>query len=156
MELTTVPTTPAASTTAPSPVIAAPAEAPVAPVAMTPAPVPAVAAPEHTDAASATPGIWHPNIVTNGGQASITIPLTGVTKPLNTFTMSDPPGLAVDLPKGKTAVALRSYLLHEGGFRSIWVRTRPTGPGLQIRLHYAKGTHVSAEAVDGGLRFRTR
>jgi len=153
VEVTTVPTP--AST--PAPVVAAPAEAPAAPVAMTPtpAPVPPVAAAEHADAASTTPGAWHPNVVMNGSQASITIPLTGVTKPLNTFTMSDPPGLAVDLPKGKTAVALRSYLLHDGGFRSVWVRTRPTGPGLQIRLHYAKGTHVSAEAVEGGLRFRS-
>jgi Tfp pilus assembly protein PilZ len=155
VELTTVPTTPAATVPAPTPVIAAPAEAPLAPIAMTPSPAPVVAAPEHTDAAFATPGVWHPNIVMNGGQASITIPLTGAAKPLATFTMSDPPGLAIDLPKGKTTVALRSYLLHEGGFRSIWVRTRPTGPGLQIRLHYAKGMHVSAETVDGGVRFRS-
>jgi Tfp pilus assembly protein PilZ len=157
VELTTVPTAPATPVEAPQPVVAAPAEAPPAPVAMTPpAPVQAVAAPEHTtDAASAKPSVWQPNVVMNAGQASITIPLTGLTKPLTTFTMSDPPGLAVDLPKGKTAVALRSYLLHDGGFRSVWVRTRPTGPGLQIRLHYAKGTHVSAEAVEGGLRFRS-
>jgi hypothetical protein len=80
------------------------------------------------------------------------VPITGA-KNLTTFSMSDPPGLAVDLPKGKTEIPLRSYLLHDNAFRSLWVRARPQG-GLQIRLHVNPGVHVIAEAVDGGLRFK--
>jgi Tfp pilus assembly protein PilZ len=150
VEVTTVPTTMPAPVELAKAVVTTPPEATPAP-----APIAAMPAPAPAPVAASTPSAWQPNVVLNGNQASLTIPVTGAVKPLSTFTMSDPPGLAVDLPRGKTAVTLRSYLLHDGGFRSIWVRTRPTGAGLQIRLHYAKGTHVSAEPVEGGLRFRS-
>jgi hypothetical protein len=152
VELTTVPTT--AETTA----TATPAT-PSAATPLFPAPPAATASPAaeptHVARAPISDGPWHPMVTTGGGRDTLVVPLSGGQKPLATFTMSDPPGLAVDLPHGKTTVPLRSYLIHDSSFRSVWVRARPEG-GLQIRLHYAKGTHVSAELVDGGLRFRSR
>jgi hypothetical protein len=95
---------------------------------------------------------WKPQIVTSGPTPTIFVPVTG-TKGMSTFTMSDPPGLAIDLPKGKTEVAMKSYLLHDEHIRSLWVRARPAG-GVQVRLHVAPGTHLAATTVEGGVRFR--
>jgi hypothetical protein len=101
---------------------------------------------------AATTGDWKPQIVTTGPTPTIFVPVAG-TKGMSTFTMSDPPGLAIDLPKGKTEIAMKSYLLHDEHLRSLWVRARPTG-GVQIRLHVVPGTHLAVAPVDGGVRFR--
>ena len=166
VEVTTVATTPdpviALTAADPAPVAAAdpvlaavPVAAPVRAAALSPEhPVDAANVPSESAAPASAVGTgWRPLVTTVGGNAAITIPLTGAGKNLSTFVMSDPPGLAVDLPKGRTEVALKSYLFHDGAFRSLWVRSRPAG-GLQIRLHVVPGVHVAVESVEGGIRFR--
>jgi hypothetical protein len=119
--------------------------APPAPVAAAPAPAPEAAGPT-----------WTPHVVTVGDKAQVSVPISGSTKTLSRFLLDSPPGLAVDLPDATTLVSLRSYLLHDPAFYSLWVRKHPNGKGLQVRLHVTKGVHVGAEVVDGNLRFKRK
>ncbi len=97
---------------------------------------------------------WRPEVKPLGGAATVFVPVSG-TRGMTTFQMSDPPGIAIDLPHGRAEIPLRSQLLHDDALRSLWVRARPTG-GIQIRLHVAPGVHVGVDAVDGGVRFRKK
>ena len=165
VEVTTVPTLPPAAPVA-APLAEAPAPHAVAPPTEPPLANVPVLSPEHPAEPDAEPesesspaqakpeatAAWHPQIAMLDGTATITVPVTG-TRGLSTFSMSDPPGIGIDLPHGKTEVPLRSYLLHDPSFSSLWLRTRPQG-GLQIRLHVARGVHVAAEPIEGGLRLR--
>ncbi len=128
-----------------------PEAAPVAVAAPVAAPVPApVPVPVTTPGAD-----WKPTILFADGQPTIAVPFTGSSKGHETFSLDNPPGIFIDLPAGKAAVPMRSYLLHDNSFRSLWVRVRPKG-GLQVRLHVAKGTQVSVDVSDGMLHFRKK
>lgn len=126
--------------------------APVAPTAHSAAPA-AVAPPIAAEPAGPT---WLPHVVTVGDRPQVVVPLQGSGKGISRFLLDSPPGLAVDLPEASTLVPLRSYLLHDPSFYSLWVRKNPNGKGLQIRLHVTKGIKVGADVVDGNLRFRRK
>ena len=127
-----------------APSVTAPAVAAAPVAAMTP-PVPAVVAGPS----------WLPRVVNPGDTQQLLVPLTGNTKNVSRFVLDSPAGLAVNLPDANTLVPVRSYLLHDPAFYSLWVRRMPEG-GLQIRLHVTKGVHISADIYEGNLRFRRK
>ncbi len=133
----------------------APAPAPARPAAAPIAAAPIAAAPPVAIPPSATPGEWKPSLTSYQGQPAIIVPVSGSMKGHETFSLDDPPGIFMDLPAGKSAVPMKSYLLHSDDFRSLWVRVRPKG-GLQVRLHVAKGVQVAVDVLDGALRFRKK
>ena len=132
------------------PVETAPHVAPVAAAAMP------AAAPHVAPTADASGPGWLPQVVTVGDQQQLTVPLGGTGKGITRFLLDSPPGIAVDLPAAFPVVPMKSYLLHDPAFYSLWIRKQPNGNGLQIRLHVTKGVHVSAEIVDGKLRFKRK
>jgi hypothetical protein len=126
------------------------AAAPVAPVIATPprpAPsaniniVPVVAAPP---AASEAPTQVGPFTITNEeGAPTIALALVGSTKGATRYQLAEPPGLAINIPRGRPRIAAGAYKLSEGGFRQILIQRR--GTGSQIRLLYeAKGHEARA------------
>ncbi len=127
-----------------------------------PAVVPVVAVPVITAAAHVAPTAdtsgpgWLPHVVTVGDTQQLTVPLGGTGKGISRFLLDSPPGIAVDLPTAFPVVPMKSYLLHDPAFYSLWIRKQPNGNGLQIRLHVTKGVHVSADIVDGKLRFKRK
>jgi hypothetical protein len=117
-----------------------------------PVPADAPGSPAAAPAARATPSSpWRPAVSIAGARARLSVPVAGSTSGLSTFRLTDPPGVAIDLPSARPAVPLRAYPLHREGFRSLWVRERPQG-GLQVRVHFAARTNVAVESEGGELR----
>jgi hypothetical protein len=128
----------AAIETPPSAPAADPATTTAPPVL--PAPPPESASTRETAAASGittlpvgTPG---PQVIATGDEIVATIPLQGSTAGAVHYPLTSPHGLAIDLPRAESVLALGRHAIFNDGFRYISIRPREGG-GIRIAFTYA-------------------
>jgi hypothetical protein len=109
---------------------AAPAQPTAPPVAATPvAPPPAAAAPVSTEGPVATPAS------AVAPSSDFVVALTGSIAGSRRYPLSNPDGVAFNLPNASAAMKVGTYRPNVPGLRSVWVHALPNG-GTHLRFHY--------------------
>ncbi|MFH1131007.1 MAG: PilZ domain-containing protein [Pseudomonadota bacterium] len=75
-----------------------------------------------------------PQVVEEGKTNTLIIPITGSTKNAYRYELSNPAGVAVNLPHAKSTLPFGDYSTNRAGFGVVWVHERPNG--IHVRVHF--------------------
>jgi len=134
---------------APAPVVAR--ESQPLPVVTRPAPPPLVMPPPLPPD---TPG---PTIESDGVETTAVVPVTGSTKGMMHYSLSRRRGVAVNLPRAQSDLAIGVHSIGRDGLRHVWIRERPEG-GIQVRFIFTNPPPDERllELEDNAVRVRIR
>jgi len=92
-----------------------------------------------------------PAVVSSPGATTVRLPFHGSLEGMTSRIWADPYALAIDLPKGKSSVALGRHMLSDPGAIVTMARFSAKGPALLIRLNLKRPIASHSVALSGNL-----
>ena len=107
------------------------------PASKLPAPAPVPTSTVEAEPRGSAPPVDHsaPRVWVGGTNATLVVPMEGSTRGMESYALSNPASVAVNLPHARLTIPLRDYALKDGGFRFLHTRQRKAGVHLRIFFH---------------------
>ena len=82
------------------------------------------------------PGTPGPEVISNPGEITAVVPVMGSTAGAVKYPLTQPRGIAIDLPLASAGLPLGRHAMFNDGFRFVSIRPR-VGGGIRVAFTYA-------------------
>ncbi|MDX2024005.1 MAG: PilZ domain-containing protein [Deltaproteobacteria bacterium] len=91
-----------------------------------------------------------PSLRVSGATATASVAITGSTDGMIQYSLKDPTGVVVKLPKAKSLLPVGHYRVREGGFGSVWVDRKPEGLAIRFIYDSSRPRQEMLEVIEAG------